>query len=129
MRKDYMQMIEFARHASFMAYAPYSKFRVGAAVLTEGGRIFTGCNVENASYGLSLCAERVALTKAVSEGAKEILAIAVVAENGNASPCGACRQFIREFGENIDVVFLRGEKVIVKKISDLLPDAFTSADF
>lgn len=90
-------LVRAARDARVEAYAPYSKFRVGAAALGGSGKIFTGCNVENASYGLTLCAERVAIAKAVSEGEKEITAIAVVAGEKIARPCGACLQVMQEF--------------------------------
>lgn len=123
MQKNYIQLLDFARDARANAYAPYSGFAVGAAVLTIEGMVFTGSNVENASYGLSICAERVAITKAVSAGKKEFVAIAVAGE-GDVTPCGACRQFIFEFGSDIDVLYLRNKKVVVKKISELLPEGF-----
>jgi cytidine deaminase len=85
------------------AYAPYSRYRVGAAILLDDGRIVTGVNVENASYGLSICAERTAVFKAVSEGAQEITAVAICTENGG-SPCGACRQVLVEFAGDIPVL-------------------------
>jgi cytidine deaminase len=123
----YLELMSAARAARARAYAPYSKYRVGAAVLSDDGRIFTGCNVENASYGLTQCAERVAITKAVSEGARRIKAVAVVvAGNDTASPCGACRQVIREFGPDAAVITgaPRG-RVRVEHIEDLLPRAFS----
>jgi len=90
-------LVDLARQARERAYAPYSNFPVGAALLTRSGKVFTGCNVENAAYPLTTCAERTAVTKAVSEGEREFEAIAVVTATG-ASPCGACRQILREFG-------------------------------
>ncbi|MEM4293583.1 MAG: cytidine deaminase [Thermoplasmata archaeon] len=123
MIKDYMRLLDFARDARANAHAPYSGFAVGAAVLTADGIVFTGSNVENSSYGLSLCAERVAIAKAVSEGRKKLVAIAVVGD-GDAAPCGACRQFIFEFGSEIDVIYIQNKEVVVKKISELLPDGF-----
>ena len=108
------------------AYAPYSKFKVGAAVLTDSDTVYTGCNVENASYGGTICAERVAICCAVAAGEKNIKAIAIVFdEKILATPCGICRQFIFEFGNEIDVISanLKGEYE-VKKISQLLPDGF-----
>lgn len=90
-------LVDEARHARERAYAPYSRFLVGAALLGRSGRVYTGCNVENASYPLTICAERTALFKAVSEGEREFEAIAVVTDTG-AMPCGACRQVLREFG-------------------------------
>ena len=90
------ELISQAAQAREHAYAPYSRYAVGAALLTRSGRVYTGCNVENASYSLTLCAERVALFKAVSEGEREFQAIAIVTSNGG-SPCGACRQVLAEF--------------------------------
>ena len=105
------------------AYAPYSKFLVGAAVHTEDGSIFTGANVENASYGLTICAERVAAAAAVAAGHRKITAVAV-ATAGGASPCGACRQFLAEFGGSMDVLLVdvdRPENVKQMSLADLLP--------
>ncbi|HLW52284.1 MAG TPA: cytidine deaminase [Candidatus Angelobacter sp.] len=121
-------LLAAARQALKRAYAPYSNFHVGAAVLTDQGEVFTGCNVENASYGLTNCAERSAIFTAVQQtkGSKlKVRAVAVV--NGNdvpCSPCGACRQVIAEFGENAVVIF-RGQKDYVEmSIQDLLPESF-----
>ena len=122
----YRELMATARRARAKAYAPYSRYRVGAAVLAEDGRIFSGCNVENASYGLTQCAERVAIAKAVSEGVRRIRAVAVaVASKDSASPCGACRQVIREFGPDAAVITggSRG-RIRVERIEDLLPRAF-----
>ena len=108
------------------AYAPYSKFLVGAALATDDGTIFTGTNVENASYGLTICAERVAAAAAVAAGHRKITAVAV-ATTGRASPCGACRQFLAEFGGDMDVVLVDADKPDqVKRLSlgDLLPEQF-----
>lgn len=110
-----------------MAYAPYSKFRVGAALLATDGRIYTGCNVENSSYGLTICAERTAIFKAISEGERNFRAIAVVADHDDYTPpCGACRQVLMDLAGNIDFVMMNssGKKRIVK-LKDLLPHAFT----
>lgn len=96
-------LIEAALKVREQAYAPYSDFFVGAAVLTDDGNVFTGCNVENASYGLAICAERNAITSAVAAGKQNFVAIAVAA-TPLASPCGACRQFIFEFGDDIQVI-------------------------
>ena len=123
------KLIEMAKKARDNAYAPYSNFKVGAALLTEDGEIFTGANVENASYGLSICAERVAVFKAVSEGKRKFKAIAVVADTEKPTPpCGACRQVLAEFGD-IEVIManLKGD-VKVMKLSELLPEAFTPED-
>jgi cytidine deaminase len=97
--KSTVPLLRAARAAQRQAHAPYSQFPVGAALLTESGKLYTGCNVENASYGLTICAERVAVTKAVSEGHRQFQAIALVAPHKNLTPCGACRQFLAEFGE------------------------------
>ncbi len=97
------QLIALAAEARLKAYAPYSGYPVGAALLTVSGRVYIGCNVENASYGLTICAERTALAKAVSDGEREFEAIAVVTENGG-SPCGACRQVLAEFSPQMRVL-------------------------
>lgn len=98
------ELYDKAVEAMAYAYAPYSKFKVGAAVLTKEGRVFTGCNVENSSFGATICAERTALVKAVSEGYKDFEAIAITASKGKAFPCGICRQFIFEFGDEIRII-------------------------
>ena len=117
-----------ARKALHRAYARYSNFRVGAAVLTEQGEIFQGCNVENASYGLTICAERAAVFTAVQETKGPKLAIrAVAVVNGDdlpCSPCGACRQVIFEFGENAIVIFKNQRGYVQQRITDLLPESF-----
>jgi cytidine deaminase len=121
------ELIAMAREARKQAYAPYSGFTVGAALRTVSGHVYTGCNVENASYGLSICAERVAVSKAVSEGDLYFEALAVVSES-MASPCGACRQVLAEFGLDTKVVIAdleRGREV--HNVGDLLPAAFTPA--
>ncbi len=108
------------------AHAPYSRFRVGAAVLAADGRVFTGCNVENASYGLSVCAERNAIAAAVAAAARDFRALAVVTGvSPPASPCGACRQVILEFG-NVPVILANpaGERLVIPA-NQLLPAAFT----
>lgn len=108
------------------AYVPYSRFAVGAAALAADGRIFRGCNIENASYGLTVCAERTALFKAVSEGARELIAIAVVTGTRDvASPCGACRQVMAELGPEMKVILanLDGSR-LVTDVATLLPGAF-----
>ncbi len=123
------KLVEIAKKARENAYAPYSNFKVGAAILTEDGKVFTGANVENASYGLSICAERVALFKAVSEGYRKFKMIAVVADTERpVPPCGACRQVLAEFGD-MEVVManLKGE-MKTWKLSELLPEAFTPDD-
>ena len=122
------QLLEHARRAATLAHAPYSRFRVGAAILA-GGRVFTGCNVENASYGLCMCAERVALFKAVSEGEKQLASVAVSCIDADASlgpdgrmPCGACRQVLAELGSPDLPVHVDGAGSFT--LADLLPRAF-----
>ena len=123
------ELIELARKARQQAYAPYSKFPVGAALLCASGRVYTGCNVENISYGLTMCAERIALFKAVSEGEQEFRAIAVVTDNGS-SPCGACRQVLSEFGSNMEIIIAQGngDRYEVYSLDDLYPRRFDSID-
>ena len=117
-------LVKSAGKARDGAYAPYSGYRVGAAVVTGGGRVFMGANVENASYGLTVCAERVAILKAVSEGETAITALAVVTDNG-ASPCGACRQVLWEFGKEAAVYLADPDGNIREtRAEDLLPDPF-----
>jgi cytidine deaminase len=121
------ELITLAREARKQAYAPYSGFAVGAALRTVSGHVYTGCNVENASYGLSICAERVAVSKAVSEGDRSFDTLAVVSET-MASPCGACRQVLAEFGLDTKVVIadlVHGREI--HTVGDLLPAAFTPA--
>jgi cytidine deaminase len=118
-------LIKAAQASRENAYVPYSNFKVGAAVLTQNGKIYAGCNVENASYGLCNCAERTAIFKAVSEGEQELVAIAVVADTIEpVAPCGACRQVIAEFGiDKIIMCNMNGEKRILT-LEELLPYSF-----
>jgi cytidine deaminase len=119
-------LIEKAKKVREIAYAPFSNFKVGAAVETDEGEIFTGCNVESASYGLTVCAERVAIWKAVSEGKKKFKQIAVVADTEELTPpCGVCRQIIWEFCGDVPVIFanLKGDVETVQ-MKELLPRAF-----
>ncbi len=128
MNKD--KLIEMAKEARKNAYAPYSNFKVGAALLTKSGRVFTGCNVENSSFGASMCAERVAVFKAVSEGEREFQSIAVVTNTKEpAMPCGLCRQVLSEFSLDIKIYAanLNGD-VRETTLKDLLPYAFTKKD-
>lgn len=118
-------LIEVAANARKYAHAPYSRYRVGAALLAGSGNVYSGVNVENASYGLAICSERTAYVKAVSEGEREFIAIAVVTDNGG-SPCGACRQFMSEFG--LDTVVIQSDaqgRYTLTTVGALLPDAFT----
>ena len=122
---DMENLIARAKLARLKAYVPYSKFKVGEALLTKKGKIFTGCHVENASLSLSICAERVALFKAVSEGEKEFLAIAIVSEDKFCPPCGSCRQVLSEFGLKTKVIMADLEgRYEVKTIKELLPQGF-----
>lgn len=126
MTDNQKELIEAATKARTLAYAPYSNFRVGAAVRTKSGKIYAGCNVESASYGLTVCAERVAIWKAVSCGEREFTEIAVVADTPELTPpCGACRQIIWEFCGDVPVNFanLKGETETAR-MSELLPRAF-----
>ena len=124
--EERQMLIDLANEARKLAYAPYSKYPVGAALRTKTGRIYTGVNVENAVYPHTMCAERVAIFKAVSEGEKEFEAISVVTDNGG-SPCGGCRQVLAEFG--LDTIVLMADKdgKLVKEttVRELLPEAFT----
>lgn len=122
----FTEIIKAAAEAREKAYAPYSHFKVGAALLTEDGKIYTGCNVENASYSHTICAERVAVFKAVCAGDKSFQAIAIVTElDDPASPCGACRQVLAEFSGNIQIIMANTKgKIIVSNIEELLPLAF-----
>lgn len=125
---NYKLLLEKAYEGRNNAYAPYSKFKVGAAVLMENGKIYTGCNIENASYGATNCAERTAIFKAISEGNRKICAIAIVgADDEYTYPCGICRQVIAEFAdENTEIIL--GKKSLeytVKTLAEILPGAFT----
>ncbi len=119
-------LIDRASAVRESAYAPYSKFRVGAALLTSAGDVFTGCNVENASYGLTICAERAAICAAVAAGRTDIVAVAVIA-SGGASPCGACRQVLSEFGPSMGVIVVDADdptRVRSTTLDKLLPEQF-----
>lgn len=125
---DREMLIRRAAEARERAYASYSDYAVGAALLGSSGRVYTGCNVENAVYPMCMCAERVAVFKAVSEGERDFEAIAVVTENGG-SPCGACRQVLREFGGDIVVVIADVEgNYRETTVDQLLPDSFSAVD-
>ncbi len=118
------QLIDLATEARKQAYAPYSHYEVGAALLAASGQVYTGCNVENASYGLTICAERTAVFKAVSSGEREFAAIAVVTSDGG-SPCGACRQVLAEFGLHMRVLVADiAGNYRAYRLDELLPDAF-----
>jgi cytidine deaminase len=127
--EDRRHLLDLANETRRRAYAPYSNYFVGAALRTRSGRLFTGCNVESAAYPTSMCAERIAIFKAVSEGEKEFDVIAVVTSNGG-SPCGGCRQVMAEFGLDTVVLIGDGEGRLVQEttVGGLLPGAFTPKD-
>jgi cytidine deaminase len=127
--EERQSLIDLANEARRRAYVPYSKYRVGAALRTKSGRIFTGVNVENAVYPHTMCAERVAIFKAVSEGETEFEVIAVATDNGG-TPCGGCRQVMAEFGLDTIVLIADGSGKLKQEmtVSQLLPEAFTPAD-
>ena len=124
--QEKQSLIDLANTARERAYVPYSQYAVGAALRTKSGRLFTGVNVENAAYPQTMCAERVAIFKAVSEGEKDFEIISVVTENGG-SPCGGCRQVMAEFGLDTIVLMADGSGKLVKEttVKELLPEAFT----
>ncbi len=128
--KNYKQLTAAAKAAMENSYAPYSRFRVGAALLCENGKIFTGANVENASYSVTCCAERVALFKAVSGGEKKFEAIAVISDSSQLTyPCGVCRQALCEFSPGMKVIVSDNEQNYkVTTLKALLPFAFTGKD-
>lgn len=126
-KEIYNSLIEFAKKAADTAYAPYSRYRVGAAVLSDSGEIFTGCNVENASYGLTICAERVAIFKARSAGHSVWKAVAIYAPAGPAPlPCGACRQVMAEGGNAPEVIVIAADgSVRTYDFDAILPNRFS----
>lgn len=128
MRNRNAQLVTAARLARRHAHAPYSRFRVGAALLARSGTVYTGCNVESSSYGLTICAERTAIFKAISEGEHAFDAIAVVANTREFTPpCGACRQVLLDLAGNIDVIMTSARGVTsVVKLKELLPRAFSN---
>jgi cytidine deaminase len=121
-----LALYERAREVRERAYAPYSEFPVGAVLIAEDGRAFEGVNVENGSYGLTICAERSAFVRALSEGVRRFSTIGVATHDSarTGSPCGACRQFMSEFGLDLRVVYLREGEVVAEPLSALLPAAF-----
>ncbi|WP_077075417.1 cytidine deaminase [Aedoeadaptatus urinae] len=125
-RKETIQkLIAAAKEAQQGAYVPYSGYAVGAALLADDGKMYTGCNIENASYTPTVCAERVAVFKAISEGAKRVKIIAVVAGDDMGYPCGVCRQVLREFGEDATIVVAKDEENYhVHTLDELLPHSF-----
>lgn len=126
---DYNYLMEKAMEVSKNAYAPYSKFSVGACLVTDRDNVYCGCNFENASYGLSICAERNAVGTAVANGEKVVKAIAIYSPNqDNCTPCGACRQVLYEFSDKnsgMDVIVKIGDDLKIYKLSELLPEGFS----
>ena len=123
--KEPKELYCIALEAMKNAYSPYSHFQVGAALESEDGTVFTGVNVENASYGATICAERTACVKAVSEGYRRFRAIAIASSGGKASPCGICRQFLSEFGTEMEVITGDDEDHLeIHTLAELLPDNF-----
>ena len=120
------ELLRIANEALKNSYAPYSGYRVGAALLTKTGKVYTGANIENASYGLTICAERVALFNAVNEGEREFIAIAIVSDDPSTPPfpCGACRQVLAEFSPSMEIIIKKGDEVIIKNLKELLPYSF-----
>jgi cytidine deaminase len=125
-KEEKQSLIDLANEARRRAYVPYSNYPVGAALRTKSGRLYTGVNVENAAYPQTMCAERIAIFKAISEGEKEFEVIAVVTNNGG-SPCGGCRQVMAEFGLDTIVLMADGNGKLIKEstVNELLPEAFT----
>ena len=127
---DRKTLLRAAMKAREFSYSPYSKFKVGAALLCADGKIFTGCNIENSAYSPSLCAERCAVAKAVSEGARDFIAIAVVGpEDSETTPCGVCRQVLQEFAPDLEVILVncKGETTELT-LRELLPYGFDSGN-
>ncbi len=127
MEIDYKQLMDKAKEASKMSYSPFSRFAVGAALIAKSGKIYSGCNIENSSFGMTNCAERTAIFKAVSEGEREILAIAIYSPNSdNCYPCGACRQVMFEFQGDDEIIVITEDcgKLDARKLSEFLPFGF-----
>lgn len=119
------ELFAFAKEVAQKAYAPYSHFRVGAALLTDTGNIYQGCNVENASYGLSMCAERNAIFNMVSNGDNKIVEIAIYVDSDKIfPPCGACRQVLAEFGQDIAIYYGNDDKIVETSLKEILPHTF-----
>ena len=125
-QKKYNLLLVAADKAKENAYSPYSGFKVGATILTKDGKTIAGCNVENAAYGSTMCAERAAIYTAISMGYKpgDFKAIAIASSGDNFSPCGSCRQVINEFGEDIDLIFEWDGEVVVNSLKGILPYNF-----
>ena len=127
MEIDYKVLMDRAKEASKMSYSPFSRFAVGAALIAKSGKIYSGCNIENSSFGMTNCAERTAIFKAVSEGEREILAIAIYSPNSdNCYPCGACRQVMYEFQGDDEIIVITEDcgRLDASKLSEFLPFGF-----
>lgn len=124
---DYRKLLMLAGEAKERSYSPYSRFKVGTALLTADGNVITGTNVENATYGATICAERAAVVRAISEGYRDFVAIAIASDaKSETYPCGICRQFLAEFGLDIKVITGKPEgEIRVNTVAELLPFAFT----
>ncbi|MCQ2558190.1 MAG: cytidine deaminase [Oscillospiraceae bacterium] len=120
------ELMTIAKRAAMNSYSPYSHFPVGAAIECTDGTVYTGCNVENAALGSTLCAERIACAKAVSEGHQQFTRLAIYADSQNwCTPCGACRQFLAEFNPELEVLCARaGDRYVSYRLSDLMPNRF-----
>ena len=126
---DLERLIDVAKEAKKLAYAPYSNFKVGTSLLTGDGHVFSGCNVENTTYGLSICAERVVATKAVSEGFQDFKVLVVIGDSKDPiTPCGACRQFLLEFDPMMKIIMVGMESRIEMTVTELLPLHFLRKD-
>ena len=125
---DYELLMNKAKEASKKSYSPFSKFAVGACVLAKSGKLYTGCNVENSSFGMTICAERCAIFKAISEGEREINAIAIYSPNtDDCNPCGACRQVMYEFQneeKGVEIITEKAGELVVRELSEYLPYGF-----
>ncbi len=122
---DKKELMEIAKKASVNAYAPFSNFKLGAALETESGKVFTGVNVENSSYGLTNCAERTAIFKAVSEGERKFKRLVIYVDSDKLfPPCGACRQVISEFSNDLPIIIFSNKDVVETNINELLPMSF-----
>ena len=128
MNIDYQQLMDNAKQASKNSYSPFSRFAVGACVLAQSGKMYLGCNVENSSFGMTICAERCAIFKAVSEGEREILAVAIYSPNSDdCNPCGACRQVMYEFQPDdteVEIITENLGELNIRKLSEYLPYGF-----
>ena len=122
------KLMKDAEKAKKNAYVPYSKFPVGAALITESGEIYTGCNVESASYGATNCAERTAIFKAVSDGHRKIKKIAIISDLDETYPCGICRQVIAEFSDDVEIIIGNVDSYKILTLDDLFPHSFTKKD-